>query len=107
VEVVPVGTLRPPGQATGRLDIHFGAGQIPACMAETLIIALDAAYDRVSLGGEVKPENIDYFVRRGEELGFTVIEEAGAPAVAAPPSRPWHNLRAPVAALFGKHERSA
>src|SRR5207302_9536203 len=70
VEVVPGGTVRPPGNPVGRLDIDFGEGQIPACMAETLIIALDGAYDRKSLGGEAKSETIDYFVRRGEELGF-------------------------------------
>jgi predicted amino acid dehydrogenase len=92
VEVVSGGTVRPPGRPTGRLNIYFGAGQIPACMAETLIIALDGAHDRRSLGGEAKPENIDYFVRRGEELGFQVVEEAQSPASTLSPTAEGRSL---------------
>jgi acyl-phosphate glycerol 3-phosphate acyltransferase len=73
VEVIPGGTVRPPGRITGRLDLAFGSGQIPACMAETVIIALEGAYDRVSLGEGTHAENIDYFVRKAEELGFEVV----------------------------------
>jgi acyl-phosphate glycerol 3-phosphate acyltransferase len=74
VEVVPGGTIRPPGRITGKLDLAFGSGQIPACMAETIIIALERAYERASLGEGTKSENIDYFVRKAEELGFTVVD---------------------------------
>jgi acyl-phosphate glycerol 3-phosphate acyltransferase len=88
VEVVPGGTVRPPGRPSGRLNIYFGTGQIPACMAETLIIALDGAYERTSLGGEAKLENIEYFVRRAEELGFCIVEEGAPPATAGEPSPP-------------------
>jgi predicted amino acid dehydrogenase len=88
VEMVPGGTVRPPGRPTGRLNIYFGTGQIPACMAETIIIALDGAYERTSLGGEAKLENIDYFVRRAEELGFRVVEEGSTPEAAGEPSAP-------------------
>jgi predicted amino acid dehydrogenase len=73
VEVVPGGTVRPPGQIPGRLDLAFGSGQIPACMAETIIIALEKAYDRASLGDGTKSENIDYFVQKAAELGFAVV----------------------------------
>jgi len=85
VLVVPGGVIRPPGEVSGRLDIHFGRGAIPACMAETILIAADAAYDRVSLGDRTASENIDYFVRRGEELGFRLVEQ-------------WEPVREPPAA---------
>lgn len=75
VYLFPGGVIRPPGRMSGRLDVHFGRGLIPACMAETILIAVDAAYDRVSLGDRTLTENIDYFVRRGEELGFRIAEE--------------------------------
>jgi predicted amino acid dehydrogenase len=76
VEVVPGGTVRPPGRITGRLDLAFGNGQIPACMAETVIIALEGAYDRVSLGDGTRAENIEFFVQKAAELGFEVVERA-------------------------------
>jgi acyl-phosphate glycerol 3-phosphate acyltransferase len=75
VEVIPGGVVRPPGNAVGRLDVHFGEGLIPACMAETIIIAVDSAGERVSLGDRTRSENIDYFVSRGAELGFRMVEE--------------------------------
>jgi predicted amino acid dehydrogenase len=55
--------------------VHFGEGQIPACMAETILIALDECYDRVSLGNDTKTENIDYFVELAESYGFEVVDE--------------------------------
>ncbi|MBI3911953.1 MAG: glycerol-3-phosphate acyltransferase [Armatimonadetes bacterium] len=75
VRVIPGGVVRPPGELHGRVDVHFGSGAIPACMAETILIAADEAYDRCSVGERTLSENIDYFVRRGEELGFTLVEE--------------------------------
>jgi acyl-phosphate glycerol 3-phosphate acyltransferase len=79
VTVIPGGVVRPPGVLRQRLDVHFGDGQIPACMAETILIALDECYDRVSLGGDTKSENIDYFVARAEKYGFQVVDEVPAP----------------------------
>ena len=83
VELIPGGVIRPPGRVTGRLDVHFGRGLVPACMAETIIIAIDRAYDRVSLGDRTRSENIDYFVRRGDELGFRMVEEDPVAALTA------------------------
>jgi len=79
VSLIPGGVVRPPGELKQRLDVHFGAGQIPACMAETVLIALDECYDRVSLGDSTKPENIDYFVELAERYGFVVVDEAARP----------------------------
>jgi acyl-phosphate glycerol 3-phosphate acyltransferase len=86
VEVIPGGTVRPPGRITGRIDLAFGSGQIPACMAETVIIALERAYERVSLGDGTHAENIEYFVRKAEELGFEVVDSASGDGVVSPRS---------------------
>ncbi|WP_018112182.1 glycerol-3-phosphate acyltransferase [Thermus igniterrae] len=75
VRVIPGGVVRLPGEARATLDLHFGApNQVPACLAETMILAAEEAFDRKSLGGEVKGENIQFFVERAEALGFRVVE---------------------------------
>ncbi|GAB5602117.1 glycerol-3-phosphate acyltransferase [Thermus sp. FJN-A] len=75
VRVIPGGVVRLPGEARATLDLHFGApDQVPACLAETMILAAEEAFDRKSLGGEVKAENIQFFVERAEALGFRVVE---------------------------------
>jgi predicted amino acid dehydrogenase len=98
VTVIPGGVVRPPGEMRQRLDTHFGEGQIPACMAETMLIALDECYDRVSLGDGTKSEDIDYFVELGERLGFQVVDEAVGPTAPPPPKR----RATPAAALVSK-----
>ena len=74
VRVIPGGVVRPPGAMTGNLDLHFGEGAVPACLAETMILAAERAYERKSLGGETKSENIQFFVERAEALGFRVVD---------------------------------
>ncbi|HEU4755005.1 MAG TPA: glycerol-3-phosphate acyltransferase [Armatimonadota bacterium] len=84
VTVIPGGVVRPPGEMHQRLDVHFGPGQIPACMAETILIALDECYDRVSLGDGTHAEHIDHFVEAAQRYGFVVVDEAARPP--EPPS---------------------
>jgi acyl-phosphate glycerol 3-phosphate acyltransferase len=74
VRVIPGGVVRPPGAMTGNLNLHFGEGAVPACLAETMILAAEKAYERKSLGGETKSENIQFFVERAEALGFRVVD---------------------------------
>jgi len=75
VRVIPGGVVRLPGEARATLDLHFGApNQVPACLAETMILAAEEAFDRKSLGGEVRAENIQFFVERAEALGFRVVD---------------------------------
>jgi acyl-phosphate glycerol 3-phosphate acyltransferase len=92
VEVVPGGTVRPPGAATGRVDIHFGRGSIPACLAETIIIALERCPERCTLGDNSRAENVEFFVQKAEELGFVVVdrmvEREATAAVELSASRP-------------------
>lgn len=74
VRVTPGGVVQPPGPMRGNLDLHFGEGAVPACLAETMILAAEQAYERKSLGGETKSENIQFFVERAEALGFKVVD---------------------------------
>lgn len=85
VEVIPGGILRLPGDPKARLDLGYGPGLVPACLAETVILALDRSYERASLGDRTKAEHVDYFITRGAELGFDVVTGRvgdGAPASA-------------------------
>lgn len=74
VRVIPGGVVRPPGAMRGNINLKFGDGAVPACLAETMILAAEAAYERKSLGGETKTENIQFFVERAEALGFKVVD---------------------------------
>jgi acyl-phosphate glycerol 3-phosphate acyltransferase len=101
VEVVPGGTVRPPGVTTGRLDIHFGRGSIPACLAETIIIALERCPERRTLGDNSRAENVEFFVQKAEELGFVVVDRMGEPAPAAPLTGARVTTPAPAASTSG------
>lgn len=74
VRVIPGGVVRPPGQMTSRIDLQFGEGAVPACLAETLIIAATGEHNRKSLGAGTKTENINFFVEKAQELGFEVLD---------------------------------
>lgn len=74
VRVIPGGVVRPPGQMTSRIDLQFGEGAVPACLAETLIIAATGEHERKSLGAGTKTENINFFVDKAHELGFEVLD---------------------------------
>ncbi len=80
VEVILGGVVRLPGGPRGRIeDLGYGPQLVPACLAETIIIALDGCYDRVSLGDRTRTEDIDFFVTRAGALGFEV-QTAGSPS---------------------------
>lgn len=87
VRVIPGGTIRLPGQEIHQnFDLGFGPGNVPACLAETIIIALERAYDRVTLGDGTSADNVEYFIRKAEELGFSVVVEPYQSPFAAKPS---------------------
>lgn len=74
VQLIPGGVVRPPGDMdTGAVDIHFGAGRVPACMAETMIMTATRAFDRASLGAATRSANIDFYLEEGQRLGFEII----------------------------------
>ncbi|UBV43718.1 glycerol-3-phosphate acyltransferase [Deinococcus taeanensis] len=74
VRVIPGGVVRPPGGMTSNIDLQFGTGQVPACLAETLIIAATGEHHRKSLGQQTLTDNINFFVEQAEHLGFQVVE---------------------------------
>jgi acyl-phosphate glycerol 3-phosphate acyltransferase len=73
VHIVPGGVVRPPGAMRTNIDIHFGDGMVPACMAETMIMTATRAFDRASLGPSTRSANIDFYLEEAERLGFQVI----------------------------------
>jgi predicted amino acid dehydrogenase len=87
VELIPGGVVRLPGAPRGQLDLGYGQGLVPACLAETVILALDGQHERASLGERTKAENVEYFIERGRALGFEVL---GAPAPTPPTGRADH-----------------
>ncbi|GAA5436205.1 glycerol-3-phosphate acyltransferase [Deinococcus aquaticus] len=74
VRVIPGGVVRPPGGMTSNIDLQFGEGQVPACLAETLIIAATGEHWRKSLGPQTLTENINFFVEQAAVLGFEVVD---------------------------------
>ncbi len=74
VRIIPGGVVRPPGGMTSSVDLHFGEGAVPACLAETLIITATGEHHRKSLGPQTLSENINFFVEQAEVLGFTVVD---------------------------------
>ena len=74
VRIIPGGVVRPPGGMTTSVDLHFGEGAVPACLAETLIIAATGEHQRKSLGPQTLSENINFFVEQAEKLGFEVVD---------------------------------
>ncbi|GBF05048.1 glycerol-3-phosphate acyltransferase [Deinococcus aerius] len=74
VRVIPGGVVRPPGGMTSNIDLQFGEGAVPACLAETLIIAATGEHHRKSLGPQTLTENINFFVEEAERLGFQVVD---------------------------------
>lgn len=74
VRVIPGGVVRPPGQMTTRIDLQFGPGNVPACLAETLIIAATGERERQSLGSQTRTENIQFFVETARRLNFAVLD---------------------------------
>lgn len=74
VRVIPGGVVRPPGGMTSNIDLQFGEGAVPACLAETLIIAATGEHGRKSLGPQTLTENINFFVEQAERLGFQVVD---------------------------------
>ena len=90
VRVIPGGVVRPPGELRSEIDLQFGDGLVPACLAETMIMTATRAFERASLGPQTRAADIEWYLAEGERLGFEIVtsdpreEEAGAaPAATA------------------------
>lgn len=73
VHLIPGGVVRPPGQLVSDVDLHFGAGLVPACLAETMIMTATRSFDRKSLGKRTRTADIEFYLREGEKLGFEIV----------------------------------
>ena len=84
VHIIPGGVVRPPGRMRTQVDMHFGDGLIPACLAETMIMAATQAFDRASLGPHTRTKDIDFYLKEAESLGFQIITEDESSTVESP-----------------------
>lgn len=73
VQVVPGGVVRPPGAIRTAIDLHFGDGLVPACLAETMIMTATRGFDRASLGPQTRTADIEWYLAEGERLGFEIV----------------------------------
>jgi acyl-phosphate glycerol 3-phosphate acyltransferase len=75
VHLIPGGVVRPPGAVQSAIDMHFGDGLVPACLAETMIMTASGAFERKSLGERTKEANIAFYLAEGSRLGFDIVTE--------------------------------
>lgn len=73
VEIVPGGVVRPPGSMRSRIDLRFGDGNVPACLAETMILTATGDHSRRSLGNGTRSADIEFYLLEGERLGFEIV----------------------------------
>lgn len=92
VTLIPGGMVRPPGKLISTLDLHFGTGMVPACLAETMILAATGAYDKKSLGPQTKDEHMSYFLKQGDRLGFEIVTDDPAKPLAGTRQSPVPHL---------------
>lgn len=74
VILIPGGVVKPPGKLVNRIDLHFGEGLIPACLAETIILALTGKHEHRSLGERTSTAAINFYMKESVRLGFKVID---------------------------------
>lgn len=84
VHIIPGGVVRPPGRMQTQVDMHFGDGLIPACLAETMIMAATRAFDKASLGPNTRTKDIEFYLKEAESLGFEIITKDENLAIASP-----------------------
>ena len=75
VRLIPGGVVRPPGTSQSSIDMHFGDGLVPACLAETMIMTASRAFERKSLGERTRDADIAFYLAEGERLGFEIVTE--------------------------------
>jgi predicted amino acid dehydrogenase len=73
VKLIPGGVVRPPGSMQHLINLQFGDGLVPACLAETMIMTATRAFDRASLGPQTRASEFDFYLQEGARLGFEVI----------------------------------
>jgi acetylornithine/succinyldiaminopimelate/putrescine aminotransferase/acyl-CoA synthetase (AMP-forming)/AMP-acid ligase II/predicted amino acid dehydrogenase/acyl carrier protein len=75
VTVLDGGIVRMPGDSMLGFNASIGPGNAYACMAETMMLALEHRYQDVSLGFDLPLEDVLEMERLAEELGFRALLE--------------------------------
>lgn len=70
VLVIEGGVVDVPGEVNFRFDFGFPVRTAYACMAETMILALEGRYEPFSLGKELSVERVEEISRLAEKHGF-------------------------------------
>lgn len=70
VLVIEGGMVAVPGPVDFGFDFGFPPGKAYACMAETMILALEGRYECFSLGKEISLRQVDEIARLGAKHGF-------------------------------------
>jgi len=73
--VVDGGLIKPPGKEV-KFNFYFGLPESLAfaCMAETMILALEEHFESYSLGGKITAEKVDQILKWGDKHGFTLSD---------------------------------
>jgi predicted amino acid dehydrogenase len=78
VMVIESGIVRMPNEATLGFNASIGRGNAYACMAETMMLAIEQRYQDASLGFDLPLEQVLEMERLADELGFRVLLERTA-----------------------------
>jgi predicted amino acid dehydrogenase len=70
VLVIEGGMVQVPGPIDFGFDFGFPPGKSYACMAETMILALDGRYESYTLGKDIKLERVEEIARLAAKHGF-------------------------------------
>jgi len=72
VLVIDGGVIRVPGNPDFGFNFGFPPGMVEACMAETMILALERRYEPFTLGADVKVERVREIQQLAKKHGFSV-----------------------------------
>jgi fatty aldehyde-generating acyl-ACP reductase len=70
VLVIEGGVVQVPGPVNFGFDFGFPPGTSFACMAETMILALEGRHESFTLGRDLSVEQIDEIMQMGKKHGF-------------------------------------
>ncbi|HHV78487.1 MAG TPA: shikimate dehydrogenase [Firmicutes bacterium] len=70
VLVIEGGVVEPPGNVNFNFDFGFPPGTSYACMAETMILALENRYENFTLGREITLQQVEEISRLAKKHGF-------------------------------------
>ena len=70
VLVIEGGVVEAPGAADFGFDFGFPPGQVYACMAETMVLALEGRYESFSLGREISLDRVKEIAKLARKHGF-------------------------------------